>query len=482
MRVIFFIFFLVIAFQSENLYGQNDTTINLVTDSTVIEESLKPYFQQASHGFSLQSLGRGLLGILFLVGIAFLFSTNRSKINWRLVFVGITMQTIIGILVLKVPFFQNILKYISKGFLKILSFTQDGVMFLFGNLDSGLLDNALVNFAVVILPTVIFFSALTSLLFYFGILQKIVYVMAWIMKKTMGLSGSEALAASGNIFLGQTEAPLLIKPYIEKMTKSEIMCLMTGGMATIAGGVLAAYIKFLGGDDPAQQLFFANHLITASVMSAPAAIVVAKMLVPESEPVEKEMKISKEKMGSNFLEAISNGTTEGLRLAVNVGAMLLVFIAMVSLFNFILEGMIGNWTGLNAEIVELTNGRFKGLNMQFILGYIGAPIAWMIGIPNADMLSVGQLLGQKTVLNEFYAYTQMGIMKSSGVFVHEKSIIMTTYILCGFANFASIGIQIGGIGSLAPNKRSILSNLGFRAMLGGTLACLLTAAAAGILF
>jgi len=422
--------------------------------------------------------------VFFLLLLGYLFSANRRNINWRLVLSGLGIQILIAVLVLNVSFFRILLDGVSAAFLKVLSFTSEGVKFLFGSFRFGqqIIEEPLINFAITILPTVIFFSALTSLLFYFGILQKLVYALAWIMKKTMRLSGAESLAAAGNIFLGQTEAPLLIKPYIDKMTRSEVLCLMSGGMATIAGGVLAAYVTFLGGDDPVQQLFYAKHLITASVMSAPAAIVAAKLLLPETETFSDEMKISKDRIGNNFLEAISNGTTDGLRLAVNVGAMLLVFIALVTLVNFLFEGVIGHYTGLNIEIATLTQNRYSGLNMQFILGYLGAPVAWMLGVPNNDMLVVGQLLGQKTVLNEFYAYTQMGALKSAGAFVYEKSLVMTTYILCGFANFASIGIQIGGIGSLAPAKKSMLSQLGFRAMLAGTMACLLTATVAGMFY
>lgn len=385
-------------------------------------------------------------------------------------------------MVLNVPLFHHIIDGISSGFLKLLSFTNEGVKFLFGSFASGIVETPLVNFAITILPTVIFFSAFTSLLFYFGILQKLVYALAWLMKKTMRLSGAESLAAAGNIFLGQTEAPLLIKPYIENMTRSEVMCLMSGGMATIAGGVLAAYVSFLGGDDPAQQLFYAKHLITASVMSAPAAIVAAKMMLPETDSFSDEMKISREKIGSNFLEAISNGTGDGLRLAVNVGAMLLVFIALVTLVNYLFEGVVGHYTGLNDLIASATSHRYSGLNMQCLLGYIGAPIAWLLGVPDSDMLLVGQLLGEKTVLNEFYAYTQMGELKNAGMFVYEKSLVMTTYILCGFSNFASIGIQIGGIGALAPSKKGMLSELGLRAMIASTIACLFTAAVAGMFY
>ncbi len=470
-------------------YAQTDSlavidTLPVVATQDIPAEATPAALYKPSEGFSLQSLLRGLLGVVFLIGISYLFSANRSKINWRLVISGIIIQISIAILVLNVPLFKDMLEWISSGFLKILSFTKEGYNFLFGSFrtQQSAVEEPLITFAFTILPTVIFFSALTSLLFYFGILQKVVYALAWVMKKTMKLSGAESLAAAGNIFLGQTEAPLLIKPYITKMTKSEILCLMSGGMATIAGGVLAAYVGFLGGDDPVQQMFYAKHLITASVMSAPAAIVAAKILMPETESFSQEMSISKEKIGSNFLEAISNGTSDGLKLAVNVGAMLLVFIALVTMVNFIFEGIIGEVTGLNDIIASTTNGNYKGLNLQFVLGYLGSPIAWMLGVPTEDMLVVGQLLGEKTVLNEFYAYTQLGTIKNAGGFEYEKSVIMTTYILCGFSNFASIGIQIGGIGTLAPEKRATLSQLGFRAMIGGTIACLLTAAIAGIFY
>ena len=296
----------------------------------------------------------------------------------------------------------------------------------------------------------------------------------------MNLSGAESLSAAGNIFLGQTESPLLVRPYLDSMTRSEIMCLMTGGMATIAGGVLAAYMQYLGGDDPVQRALFAKHLLTASVMSAPAAVVAAKILVPETENFDRSMKISENRMGSNLLEAISNGTSDGLRLAVNVGAMLLVFTALIYMGNYMLHDLIGSWTGLNDLIVANTN--YDGLSFQFIVGYAFAPIAWLMGIPSEDIVLVGQLLGEKTILNEFYAYSTLGEMKNAGVFAHEKSIIMATYILCGFANFASIGIQIGGIGALAPTRKGMLSKLGLYALLGGTLACLFTASIVGMFY
>ena len=357
-------------------------------------------------------------------------------------------------------------------------------MFLFKSFATGTIESPLMNFVVMILPTVIFFSALTSLFYYWRIIPKIVYGFAWLMKSTMGLSGPESVAAAGNIFLGQTESPLLVKPYLDKMTMSEMMCLMSGGMATIAGGVLAAYIGFLGGDDPVQQIMFAKHLLAASVMSAPAAVVAAKILLPEKEAFETKLEVAKSDMGSNALEAISKGTTDGLRLAVNVGAMLIVFIGLMSMANFILF-KVGDWTSLNALISENTwiqeNGEYTKLSFNMILGYIGAPIVWLMGVCKEDMFLVGQLLGEKTVLNEFVAYVSLGEMKNAGVFVEQKSIIIATYILCGFANFASIGIQIGGIGALAPKRKGDLARLGFLALIGGTLASLFTAVIVGML-
>lgn len=413
-----------------------------------------------------------------LLAIAFLFSNNKRKINWPLVAKGLSIQFVFAILVLKVPFVEEGFEFVSKIFTKVIGFTQEGTMFLFKSFVSGEIGSSLINFVIMVLPTVIFFSALTSLFYYWGILQKIVYGFAWVMKKAMNLSGAESLAAAGNIFLGQTEAPLLVKPYLEKMTNSELMCLMSGGMATIAGGVLAAYIGFLGGDDPVQQVYFAKHLLAASVMSAPAAVVAAKILVPETEKFDSDLKISKEKIGSNALEAIANGTSQGIRLAVNVGGMLLVFIALMAMGNYILF-KLGDWTTINDMISS--NTAFDGLSFQFILGYIFAPIAWLMGVCSEDMVLVGQLLGEKTILNEFVAYVSLGEMKMAGKFAEEKSIIMATYILCGFANFASIGIQIGGIGALAPSKKGLLSQYGFKALIGGTLASLFTAVVVGML-
>ena len=301
------------------------------------------------------------------------------------------------------------------------------------------------------------------------------------MKKTLKLSGSESLAAAGNIFLGQTESPLLVKPYISKMTMSERLCLMGGGMATSAGGVLAAYIGFLGGTDINEQLFFAKHLLAASVMSAPAAVVVTKILLPETEKINEEMNIVKEKLGENALDAISLGTTQGLKLAINVGAMLLVFIAFITMVNYVLKDFFGDLTGLNDWVVNISKGQYQGFSLEFILGYLLAPVAWIIGVCKEDMILIGQLLGEKTVLNEFVAYISLANLKDSMAFYEERSMIIATYILCGFANFASIGIQIGGIGVLAPDRRVDLSKLGILALIAGTLACLFTATIVGML-
>ena len=426
----------------------------------------------------LNNVLRGFLGLISLIFLAFLFSRDKKNINWSLVIKGLLIQLILAVLILKVPFIQNIFEWISSIFVIILQFSKQGALFLFGE--------TLVNsnefgaiFAFQILPTIIFFSALTSLLFYLGILQKIVYFFAYLMKKTLKLSGAESLSAAGNIFLGQTESPLLVKPYIEKMTMSELLCLMSGGMATIAGGVLAAYIGFLGGSDPEQQLYFAKHLLTASVMSAPAAVVLSKILLPETEEVNEDMSISNEKLGCNSFEAISIGTSQGIRLAINVGAMILVFIAFISMINYFLNDFIGANTDLNSLINKLTNGQYTGLTLEFLLGYILAPITWLMGVCKEDMVLVGQLLGEKTILNEFVAYISLADLKESGKFFEEKSIIISTYILCGFANFLSIGIQIGGIGSLAPSRTGDLSRLGVLALIAGTLASLLTAVIVG---
>ena len=468
----------------------NDTTreyiVKVSSNSLVlIENNVKYIFSKNTPIVDVENeqsltnkIFRGILGLLSLIFLAFIFSKNKRNINWSLVTKGLLIQLFLALMILKVPIVQNVFEWISAIFVTVLQFSKQGALFLFGE--------TLVNsnefgaiFAFQILPTIIFFSALTSLLFYLGILQKIVYFFALLMKKTLKLSGAESLSAAGNIFLGQTESPLLVKPYIEKMTSSELLCLMSGGMATIAGGVLAAYIGFLGGSDPEQQLFFAKHLLTASVMSAPAAVVLSKILLPETEKINEDMSISNEKLGCNSFEAISIGTSQGIRLAINVGAMILVFIAFISMINYFLNDFIGSKTNLNNTINELTNGQYNGLTLEFLLGYILAPITWLMGVCKEDMVLVGQLLGEKTILNEFVAYISLAELKESGKFFQEKSIIISTYILCGFANFLSIGIQIGGIGSLAPGRTSDLSKLGILALIAGTLASLLTAVIVG---
>ncbi len=423
---------------------------------------------------------RSLLGIAVLTSVLWLFSSNKRKVNWAMVGKGMLLQFVLALAVLKVPGVSWAFEKFSLVAVTLLDFTREGSTFLFGSLITET-DNFGYLFAFQVLPTVIFFSAVTSLLYYYGILQRVVKAMAWVMQKTLKLSGAESLAAAGNIFIGQTEAPLLVKPYIAGMSRSELLSLMSGGMATIAGGVLAAYIGYLGGDTQEGQLFFAKHLLTASVLSAPAALISAKILLPETEDVIEVAEISSADMGSNALDAISNGTTQGVKLAVNVGAMLLVFTAIVYGANYIFVEGIGSWTGLNAWATEVTNGRYDSFSLQFIMGALLSPIAWILGVPPADLMLVGQLLGEKTILNEFYAYVSLTEMKNAGLFTSERSIILSTYMLCGFANIASIGIQIGGIGVLAPSRRKDLSELSIKALIAGTVASLYTAAIVGLL-
>lgn len=419
---------------------------------------------------------RGLIGMIALVAIAFLISKNKRHVNWPLVVKGILLQLVLALLILKVPFIEYGFDFISKAFVRVVDMAHEGAMFVFGSVVNGEMSPLVKNFVTWILPSVIFFSALTSLLYYWGFLQKIVYVMAWIMKRAMGLSGAESVSAAGNVFLGQTEAPLLVKPYLGKMTDSEILCLMAGGMATIAGGVLASYIGFLGGEDPEQKIFFAKHLLTASLMSAPAAIVFAKIVLPETEEINEDLSVSKNKLGTNALEAIANGTSDGVKLAVNVAAMLIVFVSLIALANYLL-GKVGHVTGLNDIIASF--GQYQEFSFQFILGYLLAPVAWLMGVPVNDITIIGQLIGEKTIINEFVAYPHLGELQDE---ISGKALIMGTYVLCGFANFASIGIQVGGIGALAPEKKPILAKYGFYALIVGTLACMMTATMVGMLY
>ncbi|MGA9240323.1 NupC/NupG family nucleoside CNT transporter [Robiginitalea sp.] len=434
-----------------------------------------------NQGFSITSLGRGLLGLIVVLAIAFAFSARRKSINWKTVGVGLSIQLLLAIGVLKIPAVQWFFNVLGSFFNSILEFTLAGSTFVFGSLMD--LDNPNIGyvFAFQILPTIIFFSALTSVLYYLGIIQRVVRGLAWLLSRALGISGPESLSIAGNIFLGQTEAPLLIKAYLEKMNRSEILLVMIGGMATVAGGVLAAYIGFLGGNDPQLRLEFARHLIAASVMAAPGAIVVSKILYPQTEAVDKTISVSADKIGSNLLDSIANGTTEGLKLAVNVGAMLLVFVAFIAMINGIL-GWVGDLTSLNEWIA--LNSPYESLSLEALLGALFAPLMWLIGVDSSDIMMMGQLLGIKLAASEFVGYIQLADLKDLSNPLHlgyQKSVIMATYMLCGFANFASIGIQIGGIGSLAPGQRKTLSEFGLKAVVGGTLASLLSATLAGMI-
>ncbi len=439
----------------------------------------------------LYDLFRASIGVFVLLSICYLLSNDRRAINWRLVTIGIGLQVLLAVLILKAPYVSNIFDWISAGFRMVIDFTAAGSEFLFGSIVNDKESFGYI-FAFQVLPTIVFFSALTAILYYFGVLQKIVYGLAWVMTRTMGLSGPESLAAAANVFIGQTEAPLVVRPYLEGMTKSEMLCLMTGGMATIAGSVFVAYVGFLGGDDPESQQFFAKHLLTASIISAPAAVVAAKMLFPETEAkdINEQMEMAEDK-STNVLDAISQGTTDGLRLAINVGAMLLVFTALIYMLNIIFLGAtdginsvaayfnpsVGDW---NEQITLATGGRFEGFSFTYLLALLFAPFAWILGVPGQDITLVGQLLGLKTVINEFVAYDEFQKIIVEGLLSSEKSTLIAAYALCGFSNFASIGIQIGGISALAPGQRKNLTQLGIKALIGGTIACFLTGAIAGV--
>ncbi len=495
-----------------------------------------------SAGFSLESLLRGAIGMATLVAIAYAFSSNRKAVNWKVVGVGLSIQLLLAIGVIYVDSVQNVFKWVGSIFINIMDFTKAGTGFLFSSFGTGEIESPLINFAVMILPTIIFFSAITSVLFYMGIIQKIVKGLAWLLTKALKISGAESLSVAGNIFLGQTEAPLMIKKYLDSMNRSEILLVMIGGMATVAGGVLAAYVGFLGGEDKALQLFYAKHLLAASVMAAPGAIVVAKILMPQTEAIESNIEISNESVGTNFLDALTNGTSEGLKLAMNVGAMLLVFFSFIALVNFILSFLgtilnlaslaglvvasalgtilwmkkspelatwkaiilsttltftlymivmsIGtNYYGLEAfddnfNLLIANNTSYNNLSLEFIFGHLFAPLMWLIGVATEDITKLGQLLGVKIIASEFVGYENLATLKDTAQEVHlmyDKSILMATYMLCGFANFASIGIQVGGIGSLAPGQRKTLSEFGVKALIGGTLASLFSATMAGML-
>jgi len=433
-----------------------------------------------SSGFTIVSLLRGLLGILCVLGVAFLFSTDRKRIDWKLIGSGLLLQIILALSILYVPFVGYFFEMLGKMFVKILDFSQVGVEFLLGPL--GTKNNGIV-FIIHSLPTLIFFTALVSLLYHWGIIQHIVNFLSWILRLFLrNLSGQEGLVVAGNTFLGMTESPVLAKKYLSQMNRSEMFLVMVSGMATIAGSVLGVYVGLLGEGDPERQVFFAKHLLSASVMAAPGAIILAKMIYPQTEPVSHlAVSVDKQKEHPSAIEALASGTSTGVKLLVNIAAMLLVFIALIALVNYVCEGLIGRYTGLNDWIANVTNGKSEGFTIHFILGVLMSPLMWLVGIPVDDMMTVGALVGQKTVLNEFVAYFQMQQWKSAGLFIYEKSVIMSTYLLCGFANISSIGILLGGLGVLAPEKRPMIAQLGFRAMFAGAAVSILSATIVGMI-
>ena len=427
----------------------------------------------------LSSFLRGVLGIVTILGCAYLMSYDRKRIDWKLVFGGVFMQIIFALAVWYIPFVGTLLEWLGKAFIKVMDFTQNGVAFLLGPLVT---KNDGFIFLLHSLPVVIFFSALVSLFYYWGIIQRVVGAFSWILRRFMHISGTEGLVVSGNVFMGMTESPVLIKNYLPIMNRSEIFLVMVSGMGTIAGIVMGTYIGMLSGGDPASKLLFAKHLLSASLMAAPGSIVLAKILCPQTESVNNQkVEMVNQKEHSNVLEAIAAGTSVGIRLMVNIAAMLLVFIALVALANYVLEGIIGRYTGLNEWIVSVTDGRSQGLTFQLILGVVLSPFMWLIGVPWQDAMLVGSLLGEKTILNEFVAYFQLQEWKEAGLFIYQKSIIMSTYILCGFANISSIGILIGGMGVLAPEKREMITRLGVPSMIGGGLVSVLSATIIGMI-
>ncbi len=446
------------------------------------------------------SVLRGIIGILVIVGIAYLFSNNRKKVNWKLVGTGLSIQFIFAIFIIKgevlAVYFSPLgwpkafFSFISGFFVLLLDFTTEGSKFIFGDLSlaPGTPQSLGFFFAFQVLPTIIFFASLMAVLYHLGIMQKVVQGMAWVMSKLLGTSGAESLSCSANIFVGQTEAPLMIRPFLKGLTKSELVTIMTGGMATIAGGVMAAYIQMLsvafadamGISMEDARLLFATHLLSASVMAAPAALVLSKVIFPETSEPETQgtVKVHVEKTSSNIIDAAASGAGDGLKLAANVGAMLLAFIALIATTNYIFD-WIGDLTGLNTILMEAYG---KPLSLQLLLGMVLQFVAVAIGVPWENALEFGSLVGSKVVLNEFVAYFELSNLMQTKQLIDEKTILMATYALCGFANFSSIAIQIGGIGPLAPNQKENLSKLGLKAVLGGVLATLLTATLAGILF
>ncbi|MBE9548629.1 MAG: NupC/NupG family nucleoside CNT transporter [Proteobacteria bacterium] len=419
----------------------------------------------------LGSIGFGLFGLVVLISIGVAFSNNRSKIDWRLVGAGLLLQMIFALIVILTETGRNFFEAISRVFVTVIGFAMKGAEFIFGDLAR--YDGSLgFIFAFQVLPTIIFFASLMAVLYHIGFMQKIVKGMAWVMYKAMKVSGAESLSIAANVFVGQTEAPLVVRPYIARMTQSELLTMMVGGMATIAGGVLAAYVAMLGGGDEAQRLFYAKHLLSASIMAAPATIVMAKILIPETEEsvTRGEIRIHVEKTATNVIEAAANGAADGVKLALNVGGMLMAFLALIAMIDYPL-GWIGDISGL-AEMIG------QPLSLSWMLGMLLSPIAWVIGVPWQDAATVGSLIGEKVVANEFVAYAHLNEIKST---MSDHAVLISTYALCGFANFSSIAIQIGGIGGLAPERRPDLARYGLRAVLGGTLVTLMTATIAGVL-
>ncbi len=475
---------------SQFAFSQDPETASNIVDTIPLGAGVNDYNEgipseveiiapQTPAGISFNSILRGVIGMVSLLLIAFLFSKKKRSIKWGVVAIGVGIQIAIAVGILYIPFIKSFFEILARCFVKVMDFSGSGADFLFGPL----LNTQTIGYIFVfqVLPTIVFFSALTSLLYYLNVIQVVVVGIAWLLKKVFKLSGAEGLTVAGNIFLGQTEAPLLAKRYLSSMNKSEIFLVMSAGMATIAGAVLTAYIGLLGGADPESRLTFAKYLLSASVMAAPGVIVISKIIYPQTEDVDTDIKVDKSQVGSNVLDAISNGTVEGMRVAVNVGAMLLTFIAMMAMVDYLLGGLIGRFTGLNNWLTSVSDGRFTVFNFQFIIGMIFTPIAWLMGVPTADMVNVGGLLGTKVMINEFVAYNDLATLKEGGKLIYEKSVIMATFVLCGFANVSSIGIQIGGISILAPNQRKTLTELGFYALICGTLASCMSATIVGMI-
>ncbi|MDR2810856.1 MAG: Na+ dependent nucleoside transporter [Tannerellaceae bacterium] len=430
-------------------------------------------------GFNAVSLLRGVVGMICILFVCYAISFDRKHIDWKLVGAGLFLQVILALAVLYVPFVGLLFEWAGRAFVKLMDFTHSGLVFLLGPYAERA--NGF-SFLLHSLPIVIFFSALVSLFYYWGIIQRVVGGFSWLLRRFMNISGSEGLVAAGNIFMGMTESPVLIKNYLASMNRSEIFLVMVSGMGTIAGSVMGTYIGMLGGDSPMEKVMFAKHLLSASVMAAPGAIVMAKMLCPQTEKTgDKLVEIEKTNEHASPLSALAAGTSTGIKLMVNIAAMLLVFIALVALVNYVSKDIIGRYTGLNEWIQDFTNGKSDGLTFQFIVGIILAPFMWLTGVPFDDIATVGSLLGQKTILNEFVAYSQMQQWKEAGMFLHEKSVVMSTYILCGFANISSIGILLGGIGVLAPGKKEMITRFGFPAMIGGALVSIMSATIVGMI-